>query len=85
MKQAETEGAVTSADSCLNWGRGGQVEANTGLGDTPTLPAGSGFSSIGVEQFRATPPSDFGRPVKPNASNNQSWNMSDICDYKIGG
>ena len=73
---AKKEGAVTSHDAQLNWGRAGQIETNTSRGDSSRIPEGAGVS--GSEHLTATMPETLGRPVVPVANHDRSMNMADI-------
>lgn len=70
-------------DSALSWGRGGEIEASVGWGDKPQPGAATGIFSSGT--LTAQPPDTFGAGPQPDVNRNQSWNMHDIANYKIGG
>jgi len=75
-----------SRDCVFSWGRGGEIEISAGLQDTPAVPVGAGISGMGAHLV-ATPPNNFGRPVRPDADLSAgNWNMSGIDrNTKIGG
>jgi hypothetical protein len=65
------------ADETLSWGRSGAVETSVGWGDKPQPNAATSFQT-GSPDLRATPPSDLGKPLRPDTNHNQSMNAEQI-------
>jgi hypothetical protein len=88
-KALEERNAATlrGEDGGMSWGKSGETESTRERG-AETIPPGA-MASLGINPQQSSTtsptPSDFGRPVKPDADRDESWNMSQISEYKIGG
>jgi hypothetical protein len=69
-------------DSTLSWG-GGEHVASQAWGDDIAFPAGP--AGTDATTIKATPPSDFGKPVTPvsSAGAEGNWNMDKIASTPI--